>query len=135
MIEATGLTKRYGDVTAVDDLSFSVQPGQVTGFLGPNGSGKSTTLRMVLGLDAPTKGTVTVNGEPYRRMVRPLNQVGALLDAKGVHPGRSAENHLKALAAANDIPMSRVGAVLEITGMTSARKKRVGGFSLGTSCE
>ncbi len=131
MIEAHGLTKRYGDVTAVDDLSFTVKPGLVTGFLGPNGSGKSTTLRMVLGLDAPTKGTVTVNGQDYRHKVRPLNEVGALLDAKGVHPGRSAENHLKALAAANDIDFKRVDAVLELTGMSAVRKKKVGGFSLG----
>ena len=131
MIEAHGLTKRYGDVLAVDDLSFSIEPGRVTGFLGPNGSGKSTTLRMVLGLDAPTKGTVTVNGQPYNHKVRPLTEVGALLDAKGLHPGRSAENHLKAIAASNAIPVARVAKVLDLVGLTSARKKRVGGFSLG----
>src|SRR4029453_3511521 len=109
MIEAHGLTKRYGDKLAVDDLTFTVRPGVVTGFLGPNGAGKSTTMRMILGLDAPTRGTVTVNGRPYREHAAPLREVGALLDARSVHPARSARNHLLALAQTSGIPRSRGG--------------------------
>jgi ABC-2 type transport system ATP-binding protein len=131
MIQARGLTKRYGSVVAVNDLSFEVLPGRVTGFLGPNGSGKSTTLRMVLGLDAPTTGTVTVNGRPYERHRRPLREVGALLDAKAIHGGRSAYNHLLCLAQASGIPRRRVDEVLERVGMTSVAHKQAGGFSLG----
>lgn len=131
MIEAHALTKRYGHTTAVDGLSFTILPGVVTGFLGPNGSGKSTTLRMILGLDAPTSGTVTINGHPYREHVRPLHEVGALLDARGVHPGRSARNHLRVLAASNGIPQNRVEEVLELVGLSAAAGKRVGGLSLG----
>src|SRR6267154_1252265 len=107
MIEAKGLTKRYGDTVAVDDLSFTVPPGQVTGFLGPNGAGKSTTMRMILGLDAPTSGTVTVNGRRYADYRRPLHQVGALLDARALHGGRSAEDNLLCLALSNGIHRSR----------------------------
>jgi len=130
-IEARGLTKRYGTTVAVDDLSFDVLPGQVTGFLGPNGAGKSTTLRMILGLDRPTAGTVTIGGRPYDQHRRPLYEVGALLDAKAIHGGRSAYNHLLGVAQSNGIPRSRVDEVLEIVGMTSVAKKRAGGFSLG----
>ncbi|TFH52777.1 ABC transporter ATP-binding protein [Actinomyces viscosus] len=133
MIEAANLTKRYGDKTAVDNISFTVQPGTVTGFLGPNGAGKSTTMRMIMGLDKPTGGTVTVNGRPYRDLPAPLCEVGALLDAKGLHGSRSARNHLRQLAASNGIPAKRVDKVLEITGLTSVAKKRVKGFSLGMS--
>ncbi|WP_315584796.1 ABC transporter ATP-binding protein [Actinomyces viscosus] len=131
MIEAVNLTKRYGHKTAVDSISFTVQPGTVTGFLGPNGAGKSTTMRMIMGLDKPTGGTVTVNGRPYRDLSAPLCEVGALLDAKGLHGSRSARNHLRQLAASNGIPAKRVDEVLEITGLTSVAKKRVKGFSLG----
>jgi ABC-2 type transport system ATP-binding protein len=131
MIEAIGLTKRYGTTTAVDDLSFTVPPGKVTGFLGPNGAGKSTTMRLILGLDAPNAGTVTVNGRPYRHYRRPLFEVGALLDAKTAHGGRSARNHLRALALSNGIPDSRVGSVLEQVGLAKVARKRAGGFSLG----
>ncbi|WP_167147180.1 ABC transporter ATP-binding protein [Actinomyces sp. ZJ308] len=131
MIEAVNLTKRYGHKTAVDNISFTVQPGTVTGFLGPNGAGKSTTMRMIMGLDKPTGGTVTVNGRPYRDLSAPLCEVGALLDAKGLHGSRSARNHLRQLAASNGIPSKRVDEVLEITGLTSVAKKRVKGFSLG----
>ncbi|MFL6109854.1 MAG: ATP-binding cassette domain-containing protein, partial [Catenulispora sp.] len=112
MIEAVGLTKRYGDKLAVDHLSFSVKPGQVTGFLGPNGAGKSTTMRMILGLDAPTSGTVTVNGRPFAAADHPMREVGALLDAKAIHGGRSAYNHLLCLAQTNNLPKRRVGEVL-----------------------
>ena len=133
MIEARGLTKRYGTTVAVDDLSFDVLPGQVTGFLGPNGAGKSTTLRMILGLDAPTAGTVTIGGRPYNQHRRPLYEVGALLDAKAIHGGRSAYNHLLSVAQSNGIPRSRVNEVLETVGLTSVAKKRAGGFSLGMS--
>jgi ABC-2 type transport system ATP-binding protein len=131
MIEARGLVKTYGDSVAVNGLTFDVQPGLVTGFLGPNGAGKSTTLRMVLGLDAPTKGTVTVNGRPYDQHRRPLHEVGALLEAHAIHPGRSAYNHLLCLAQSNGIPRTRVDAVLEQVGLTEAAKTRVGAFSLG----
>ncbi len=131
MIEARNLTKRYGQVVAVDDLTFDVQPGMVTGFLGPNGAGKSTTMRMILGLDAPTRGTVTVQGRLYRSMHNPLHHVGALLEARGIHPGRSARNHLLCLAQANAIPARRVDQVLEIVGLNTVADKRAGGFSLG----
>ena len=131
MIEATGLTKRYGDKTAVDGISFTVQPGKVTGFLGPNGAGKSTTMRMIVGLDRPTHGTVTVNGRPYAQHRSPLTQVGALLDAKAVHTGRSAQRHLQAMAATHGISDRRVQEVIDMTGLQSVARKRVGGFSLG----
>ena len=131
MIEAINLTKRYGHKTAVDNISFTVKPGTVTGFLGPNGAGKSTTMRMIMGLDKPTSGKVTVNGHPYRELSAPLCEVGALLDAKGLHGSRSARSHLRQLAASNGIPTKRVDEVLEITGLTSVAKKRVKGFSLG----
>ena len=131
MIEARGLTKRYGDKLAVDDLTFTVRPGVVTGFLGPNGAGKSTTMRMILGLDAPTRGSVTVNGRPYREHAAPLREVGALLDARSVHPGRSARNHLLSVAQTSGIPRSRVDEVVEAVGLASVARKRAGGFSLG----
>ncbi|NLB48030.1 MAG: ABC transporter ATP-binding protein [Microbacteriaceae bacterium] len=131
MIEATHLTKRYGSKTAVSDVSFSLQPGQVTGFLGPNGAGKSTTMRMLVGLDRPTSGTITVLGKPYAEHRSPLSVVGALLDAKGVHPGRTARSHLRAIAATHGISDKRVNHVLELTGLESVANKRVGGFSLG----
>ena len=133
MIEARGLTKRYGDRLAVDHLSFSVRPGQVTGFLGPNGAGKSTTMRMILGLDSPTSGTVTVNGKPYQDLDNPMREVGALLDAKAVHGGRTARNHLMCLAHTNNLPTSRISEVLELVGLTQVANKRIGGFSLGMS--
>jgi ABC-2 type transport system ATP-binding protein len=133
MIEATGLTKRYGDTVAVDDLSFTVPPGQVTGFLGPNGAGKSTTMRMILGLEAPTSGSVVVNGRHYREFRRPLLEVGALLDANATHGGRSAYNHLLWLALSNGINRARVAEVLDQVGLRSVARKRVGGFSLGMS--
>ncbi|MGW9021975.1 ABC transporter ATP-binding protein [Leucobacter chromiiresistens] len=131
MIEARGLTKHYGSKTAVDDVTFSIKPGQVTGFLGPNGAGKSTSMRLMLGLDRPTSGTVTVNGGRYADAAAPLSEVGALLDAKGVHPGRSARSHLRALAATHGIPDRRVSEVLEQTGLSGVANRRVGGFSLG----
>jgi ABC-2 type transport system ATP-binding protein len=131
MIEAHGLTKRYGDKVAVDGLSFTVRPGVVTGFLGPNGAGKSTTMRLILGLDAPTSGSVTVDGKPYRRLAAPLHEVGALLDARSVHPGRSAHNHLLAIARTCGIPRSRVDEVIEAVGLHEVARKRAGGFSLG----
>ena len=131
MIEAVNLTKRYGKKTAVDNISFTVEPGTVTGFLGPNGAGKSTTMRMIMGLDKPTSGKVTINGRPYRQLSAPLCEVGALLDAKGLHGSRSARSHLRQLAASNGIPAKRVDEVLDITGLTSVAKKRVKGFSLG----
>ena len=131
MIEARGLTKRYGDKLAVDGLTFTVQPGMVTGFLGPNGAGKSTTMRMILGLDAPTSGSVTVNGRPYREHAAPLREVGALLDARSVHPGRSAYAHLLALAQTCGIRRSRVDEVVEAVGLGGAARRRAGGFSLG----
>ncbi|KQT02359.1 ABC transporter ATP-binding protein [Cellulomonas sp. Leaf395] len=131
MIEAHDLTKRYGTKTAVDGISFTVQPGRVTGFLGPNGAGKSTTMRMVVGLDRPTRGTVTVNGRPYAEHRSPLTQVGALLEAKAVHTGRSARNHLRAIAATHGIGDKRVNEVISMTGLDTVAKRRVGGFSLG----
>jgi len=131
MITAEGLTKRFGDKTAVDDVSFTVSPGKVTGFLGPNGAGKSTTMRMIVGLDRPTSGHTTVNGADYRSLPAPLTEVGVLLDAKAVHTGRTARNHLRAMAATHGIPTSRVDEVIEITGLGSVARKRAGGFSLG----
>jgi ABC-2 type transport system ATP-binding protein len=131
MITAEGLGKRYGDKVAVDGISFTVRPGSVTGFLGPNGAGKSTTMRMIVGLDRPTTGRVTINGKDYRQLVSPLTEVGALLDAKAVHTGRSARNHLRAMAATHGIPNSRVDEVIDITGIGSVARKRAGGFSLG----
>ncbi|MBE1580718.1 ABC transporter ATP-binding protein [Amycolatopsis roodepoortensis] len=133
MIEAAGLTKRYGKTLAVNDLSFSVAPGEVTGFLGPNGAGKSTTMRMILGLDNPTAGQVRIGGKLYRELKDPLRTVGALLDAKWVHPNRSARAHLRWMAKSNKIAESRVDEVLEIVGLTSVAGKRAGGFSLGMS--
>ncbi|OSC75413.1 exodeoxyribonuclease VII large subunit, partial [Streptomyces sp. BF-3] len=131
MIEAVGLTKRYGAKTAVDDLSFQVRPGAVTGFLGPNGSGKSTTMRMILGLDRPTAGHVTIGGHPYRSLPNAPRQVGALLDAKGVHGGRTARNHLLSLAQLAGIPAARVDEVLGVVGLQDVAKRRSSGFSLG----
>lgn len=131
MIEARHLTKQYGDTTAVDDLTFTVQPGLVTGFLGPNGAGKSTTMRMIIGLDAPTSGSVTVNGKPFAEHHMPLHEVGALLEAKAVHTGRSARNHLRALAATTGIHARRVEDVIDMVGLTGVASKRVGAFSLG----
>ena len=131
MIEARRLTKRYGDKTAVNDVTFTVMPGTVTGFLGPNGAGKSTTMRMIVGLDRPTSGDVTVNGKPYPSHPAPLQEVGALLDAKAIHPGRSAYQHLRAMAATHGIAARRVREVIEMTGLDGVADKRVGGFSLG----
>ncbi|WP_031523731.1 ABC transporter ATP-binding protein [Streptomyces sp. NRRL F-5123] len=131
MIDARELTKRYGEKTAVDGLDFTVRPGTVTGFLGPNGAGKSTTMRMIVGLDAPTGGSVTVNGRHYAQHRAPLQEVGALLEAKSVHPGRSAYRHLKALALTHGIPQRRVDEVIEIAGLGSVAGKRAGAFSLG----
>ncbi|MEV2197620.1 ATP-binding cassette domain-containing protein [Streptomyces phaeochromogenes] len=131
MIEARQLTKRYGDKTVVDNLSFTVKPGEVTGFLGPNGAGKSTTMRMVVGLDSPNGGSVAVNGRPYARHPAPLHEIGSLLEAKSVHPGRTAFNHLMALAYTHGIARSRVDEVIELAGLTSVAGKRVGAFSLG----
>ena len=131
MIEVRKLTKRYGDKTAVDDLSFTVPPGQVTGFLGPNGAGKSTTMRMIVGLDAPTSGTTLVNGKRYAQHRAPLQELGALLEAKAVHPGRSAVNHLMALAYTHGIPRRRVEEVIDLAGLQAVANKRVGAFSLG----
>lgn len=133
MIKIDHLTKRYGDTLAINDLDFEVRPGLITGFLGPNGSGKSTTMRIILGLDHPTKGRATVKGQDYASLRDPLHEVGALLDAKAVHPGRSARNHLRALAASNRIPFKRVDQVLEFTGIDSVANKKVGNFSLGMS--
>ncbi|WP_299573241.1 ABC transporter ATP-binding protein [uncultured Williamsia sp.] len=133
MISVQGLTKTYGSTRAVDNLTFEVKPGMVTGFLGPNGAGKSTTMRMILGLDNPTSGTATVNGKPYRELDDPLRQVGALLDAKWVHPNRSARSHLRWMAAASGIGTQRVDQVLADVGLTEVAGKRAGGFSLGMS--
>ncbi len=133
MLRVDHLTKHYGDTVAVDDLSFDVAPGVVTGFLGPNGSGKSTTMRIMLGLNRPTKGQTSIDGHAYRDFPAPLREVGAQLDAKSVHPGRSARNHLRALATSNSIPLSRVDEVLEFAGIASVADKKVGGFSLGMS--
>jgi len=131
MIEASGLTKRYGATLAVDGLSFALRPGVVTGFLGPNGSGKSTTMRLIMGLDYPDRGAVTIGGQPYRRLRWPLSEVGALLEAKAFHPGRTARSHLLALAAAGGIGRSRVGEVIQMVGLESVAGKRAGTFSLG----
>jgi ABC-2 type transport system ATP-binding protein len=131
MIEAFGLSKRYGEKVAVDGLSFTVQPGVVTGFLGPNGSGKSTTMRMLLALDRPTAGYASINGRPYAELGAPLCEVGALLEARAIHTGRSARNHLLALAATHGIGRGRVDEVLDIVGLTHVAHKRAGGFSLG----
>ena len=131
MIEAHDLTKDYGDKRAVDGLSFSVRPGIVTGFLGPNGSGKSTTMRLILQLDAPTRGDVTVNGKHYREHAAPLHEVGALLEARSVHTGRSAYNHLLALAQTHGIPRRRVDELIDLVGLHDVARKRAGQFSLG----
>ncbi|MHB8378809.1 MAG: ATP-binding cassette domain-containing protein [Acidimicrobiales bacterium] len=131
MIEVRGVTKRYKEKVAVKDLSFEVKQGLVTGFLGPNGSGKSTTMRMIVGLDAPNEGSTAINGKSYADLGVPLREVGALLEAKAIHPGRSAFNHLWYLAQSNDIPRSRVETVLEMVGLADVAKKRAGKFSLG----
>src|SRR4051812_41978153 len=131
MIEVEGLTKRFGAATAVDGLSFTVRPGLVTGFLGPNGAGKSTTMRMMVGLDRPTAGQVIIDGQRYRDLRFPLRHVGALLEAKAVHPARSARNHLRWLADSNDIDRRRVDEVLDLVGLTDVANRRTGGFSLG----
>jgi ABC-2 type transport system ATP-binding protein len=131
MIEAQNLTKHYGDKTAVDDLTFSVRPGVVTGFLGPNGSGKSTTMRLVLGLDRPSAGTVTVGGQAYRDFPAPLHEVGVLLEARSVHTGRSAYHHLLALAQTHGIPRSRVQELISLVGLDEVARRRAGQFSLG----
>ena len=131
MIELRGLTKRYGPKTVVDDLTFTVRPGTVTGFLGPNGAGKSTTMRMLVGLEAPDAGTATVNGRPYRQHRAPLQEIGVLLDAGARHPGRSARDHLLGLARTHRIPDARVDEVLDLVGLTDVARKRSGGFSLG----
>lgn len=133
VIEATGLTKRYGDKTAVADLTFRVRPGIVTGFLGSNGAGKSTTMRLILGLDALTSGTVTINGKPYRAIAVPLREVGALLESRSVHAGPSARNHLLALAATTGVTTSRVDNLLAMVGLADVAGKWVRGFSLGMS--
>src|SRR5665213_2044777 len=131
VIEAQALTKRYGSKTAVDDLSFEVRPGFVTGFLGPNGSGKSTTMRLLLGLDRPTAGRSLINGKSYLDFAAPLHEVGALLEARAVHTGRSARNHLLAMAATNRVPRKRVDEMIGLVGLEDVAGKRVGGFSLG----
>jgi ABC-2 type transport system ATP-binding protein len=133
VIKVDHLTKRYSDTLAVDDLDFEVKPGVVTGFLGPNGSGKSTTMRIILGLDHATKGQATVNGTRYADLKDPMREVGALLDAKAVHPGRTARNHLRALAVSNQVKRSRVDEVLDFVGISSVADKKVGTFSLGMS--
>src|SRR5450755_3053542 len=131
MIEARGLTKRYGGTLAVDHLSFSVEPGKITGFLGPNGAGKTTTMRLILGLDRPSAGVVTINGKPFGNLAWPMREVGALLDAKAVHGGRSAYSHLLCLAQTNNLPARRVGEVLELVGLGTVARKRSKSFSLG----
>ncbi len=133
MIEVRGLTKRYGAKTAVDDLTFGIEPGKVTGFLGPNGAGKTTTMRCILGLDYPDEGTVAIDGRSYPQLAYPMREVGALLDAKAVHGGRSARSHLLCLAQTNSLPKRRVGEVLELVGLTEVARKRSKGFSLGMS--
>jgi ABC-2 type transport system ATP-binding protein len=133
MIKARGLTKRYGSTVAVNDLSFTIRPGVVTGFLGPNGAGKTTTMRLILGLDYPTGGTVTVNGQPHPQLPSPMHEVGALLDAKAVHGGRSARSHLLCLAQTNGISRHRVDEVLGVVGLSDVAGKRSKGFSLGMS--
>ena len=131
MIKVSGLTKHYGPTVAVGGLTFTIPPGHVTGFLGPNGAGKTTTMRLILGLDYPTAGTVTINGRPHRRLPSPMREVGALLDARAVHGGRSARSHLLCLAQTNGISRRRVNEVLNITGLTGVAGKPSGGFSLG----
>jgi ABC-2 type transport system ATP-binding protein len=131
MIEAKNLTKRYGDKTAVNDLSFTVEPGRVTGFLGPNGAGKSTTMRLIVGLDRPNGGDATINGVHYRDLPRPLQTVGALLEARAIHTGRSAYNHLLALAQSQGIGKKRIDEVIDLVGLSQVARKRAGGFSLG----
>ncbi|MFB6551668.1 ABC transporter ATP-binding protein [Streptomyces sp. NPDC056405] len=131
MIDVNNLSKRYADKLAVDALTFTVRPGVVTGFLGPNGAGKSTTMRMIMGLDRPSSGTVRVNGRPYEQHSAPLQEIGALLEAKSLHPGRSAYQHLLALAASNGIGKRRVLEVIDMVGLTDVARKRAGGFSLG----
>src|SRR5579875_2129334 len=131
MIEVEHVTKRYGDKIAVSDLSFSVAPGIVTGFLGPNGAGKSTTMRVILGLDRPDSGRATVNGRPYVEIPAPLREVGALLEARAIHTGRSAYHHLVAMAQTHGIPRRRVREVIELVGLSDVARKRAGGFSLG----
>jgi len=133
MIEVRGLSKRYGEKIAVNNLSFDVVPGKVTGFLGPNGAGKTTTMRLILGLDYPNAGSVTIDGKRYASLANPMREVGALLDAKAVHGGRSAYNHLLCLAQTNNLPKRRVGEVLELVGLTDVARKRTKGFSLGMS--
>jgi ABC-2 type transport system ATP-binding protein len=133
VIEVTGVTKRYGTTVAVDDLSFTVRDGLVTGFLGPNGAGKSTTMRMIVGLDSPSAGHITLSGRRYGDRRFPLHEVGALLEAKAIHPGRSARNHLRWLADSNGIPRGRVDEVLEQVGLAAVARKRSGTFSLGMS--
>ncbi|MCA2214177.1 ABC transporter ATP-binding protein [Jidongwangia harbinensis] len=132
-IEARNLTKRYGETRAVDDLTFTVEPGSVTGFLGPNGAGKTTTMRMILGLDAPTSGSVTVGGRRYADLPSPMRVVGALLDARAVHPGRTAYDHLLCLAQTNNLPSRRIDEVLATVGLTEVARRRAGRFSLGMS--
>jgi ABC-2 type transport system ATP-binding protein len=131
VIEVEHLSKRYGETVAVDDVTFTVRPGIVTGFLGPNGAGKSTTMRMLVGLDAPTAGSARVNGREYRSLEAPLHEVGALLEARAMHPGRSAYHHLLALAQTHGMPRGRVDEVLELVGLSDVARRRVGGFSLG----
>jgi ABC-2 type transport system ATP-binding protein len=131
VIEVRGLTKHYGDVVAVEGLSFDVEPGKVTGFLGPNGAGKSTTMRMMLGLDRPTSGEVLVNGQPFPSFAEPLREVGALLDPDSVHPGRTGRSHLRVAARTNGVPMSRVDEVIEQVGLDGAARRRIKGYSLG----
>jgi ABC-2 type transport system ATP-binding protein len=133
MIEVRGLTKRYGAKTAVDNLTFGIEPGKVTGFLGPNGAGKTTTMRCILGLDYPNEGSITIDGKVYGQLGYPMREVGALLEAKAVHGGRSAYNHLLCLAQTNGLPKRRVGEVLELVGLTEVARKRSKGFSLGMS--
>ena len=133
MIRLNRLTKRYADKTAVDGLTLELEPGTVTGFLGPNGAGKSTTMRLILGLDTPTGGSALVKGVPYAELRQPLRTIGALLDAKAVHPGRSGRDHLRAMALSQRIPLRRVEEVLELTGMTQAARRRAGTYSLGMS--
>ena len=131
MIDVDHLSKRYGETLAVDDLSFTIRPGQVTGFLGPNGAGKSTTMRMIVGLDKPSAGSVTVDGRRYRDLPAPLREVGAMLEARAIHTGRSAYHHLLAMAQSNRIAKTRVDEVIELVGLERVARKRVGGFSLG----
>ncbi len=131
MIEVRELTKRYGPKTAVDGLTFTVRPGIVTGFLGPNGAGKSTTMRMIMGLDRPSSGSATIDGRPYEQLKAPMHEVGALLEARAVHTGRSALNHLRAMAATTGIPRSRVDEVIDLVGLHEVARRRAGGFSLG----